>query len=249
MHTTSWLWCLSSNTLPLPNYLRDAKVVWTIPPTCKIILLLPEILQCGMFLPKSACINYYGFPSLSPNAALLFGWLSRTDMELETNWRSGSIISSATCLLCSQSGKFLQPLFFSCLFSRSIWTSACSLCSASKLHHSWQKEIGLVIGTSNGKRFHKVIRELAWEAMVYYLCQERNFQAFRRPHRSPDYIVKLIKHNVRVKASLFRNVEVSSLNSLLCKNGLVPPTVLVLLCSAIWHGLPFFYTFLIDQEK
>ncbi|PWA54454.1 RNA-directed DNA polymerase, eukaryota, Reverse transcriptase zinc-binding domain protein [Artemisia annua] len=82
------------------------------------------------------------------------------------------------CTFCKVGPDSHDHLFFSCDFSRKIWCKLKYLVRMDCAPNDWQNLLNFMIKRPVNESIWSILQRLVLGACVYYIWQERNFQAF-----------------------------------------------------------------------
>lgn len=107
-----------------------------------------------------------------------------------------------TCLLCNLQVESRNHLYFDCGFSYDLWTL---IASRSRIipRRSWDETILQMQSLPSEKAFRLLVL-LSWQAILYWLWNERNNRLHSNTFRSIDSIFSLIDRQIRNKIQSFR---------------------------------------------
>ncbi|XVE89156.1 hypothetical protein DITRI_Ditri19aG0128100 [Diplodiscus trichospermus] len=109
-------------------------------------------------------------------------------------------------------------LFFGCCFAKDIWRSILQLCGLDRVVGSWNEELQWAITKFKGKALPFIVLRIAWRAYVYFVWRERNKRIYEQKSESSYQIVERIKEAVYYRLYGLKNIEIDSVNSLICTN-------------------------------
>ena len=104
---------------------------------------------------------------------------------------------SPSCLLCNTANESRDHLFQDCSFSFNLWTQLARKLRLSPLRN-WDATLGQMIALPKGKP-PTLLSYLAWQAMIYWLWNERNARLHSNTFRSVDTIYTTIYRQLKNK--------------------------------------------------
>lgn len=109
---------------------------------------------------------------------------------------------SPSCLLCNAANESRDHLFQDCSFSFNLWTQLARKLRLSPLRN-WDATLGQMIALPKGKP-PTLLSYLAWQAMIYWLWNERNARLHSNTFHSADTIYTTIYRQLKNKIQSFR---------------------------------------------
>lgn len=118
-----------------------------------------------------------------------------------------------SCLLCNAAAESRDHLFFNCSYSWTIWLEVSRRCGHQP-EQNWATEL-LNLQSLRGNRCSKRLILLGWQAVIYWVWQERNHRLHRSQFRSTVSILLLIKRQMKEKILSFRSTSPALSSSLM----------------------------------
>lgn len=108
----------------------------------------------------------------------------------------------ATCLLCSSCPESRDHLFFECAFTWSIWDPIARRCSITPTCH-WNQTLVQMQSLAGNKHSGRITL-LAWQAVIYWIWQERNKRLHSNQSRTADSLITIVCRQIKERLLSFR---------------------------------------------
>ncbi|GJV80073.1 RNA-directed DNA polymerase, eukaryota, reverse transcriptase zinc-binding domain protein [Tanacetum coccineum] len=110
-------------------------------------------------------------------------------------WKPNDVLKCALCNKCSDSH---NHLFFTCDFSKVVWTDLKKLMNI-RLSGSWDQILSEMKALPLNRNIWSIVRRIVCNAAVYYVWQKRNNRIFKNEKRDAEIVLSLIKDTVILK--------------------------------------------------
>ncbi|KAL6978569.1 hypothetical protein U1Q18_052644 [Sarracenia purpurea var. burkii] len=110
------------------------------------------------------------------------------------------------CSLCSEKVETKDHLFFSCLYSHSIWTSVLRRLDKAHVENSFEAWAKWVLEGAKGNTFAAITIKLSFSISVYCIWRERNNRKFQRIRKGKDRVLEEIMDMVRMRLGSRRRI-------------------------------------------
>ncbi|XP_071708702.1 uncharacterized protein [Rutidosis leptorrhynchoides] len=140
----------------------------------------------------SQCIPRHSFI-----VSLLMGRKLKTQDRLMA-WELRSDYA-VVCPLCSLVMDSHDHLFFSCPFSKQVWTHMVAFTCLSPSCSAWENITQQLIQFGSRRMVRFIVAKLVFAACLYFIWQERNSRMFGKRVRSTDQLCEVIRSTVRLK--------------------------------------------------
>ncbi|GJX96374.1 RNA-directed DNA polymerase, eukaryota, reverse transcriptase zinc-binding domain protein, partial [Tanacetum coccineum] len=168
-----------------------AKISWD--KTCK-----PKD-QGGLGLKDLGAWNEYGSLKMNIPRHAFVTWLAIQERLMTQDrikiWRPNDDLKCGLCSKCSDSH---DHLFFTCEFSKEVWHELQNILNV-RLSDNWNQIISEIEALPLNRNIWSIVRRIVFNAVVYFIWQERNNRIFKNEKRDKETIVKLIKENTVMK--------------------------------------------------
>ena len=138
-------------------------------------------------IPKQNFLTWLVVLNRCPTKDRIIGWGLQT---------------SPLCLLCNSENETRDHLFFSCVYSASVWESLARKARCSPIT-SWNQVIAHMQHLSQPKH-RRLLSLLAWQSAIYFVWTERNNRLHRQQYRSPSSIILSASSLIKNKISSLR---------------------------------------------
>lgn len=114
---------------------------------------------------------------------------------------------SPNCLFCGLE-ETRSHIFFECMFSSKVLTGVfLKIGKKGPIPLSWQKVLDLWCTTLKRHAPLNLISKLAFQAILYDICLERNFKVHTNQMRLVDVVVIIIVQDIRYRVFIFPKVR------------------------------------------
>lgn len=151
-----------------------------------------KIVWSRRHLPRFAVILWMAFRQRLPTLDKLYHW---------------GIADNNNCLLCGLLRENTYHLFFSCPFSRSVWSATLSKIQCQTITFFWNLIPDWLLTTHWNSNFQKELIFQAVATTVYCLWKERNNRFHTSIKRNPDTITCEILQCLRYCVTSWKNIR------------------------------------------
>jgi hypothetical protein len=133
--------------------------------------------------------------------------------------------------MCKSCRVFLLPriyLFFECSFTKRIWCTIMSFFLISKVHHCWDDLLDRGISSLKGSSLRATVCKMAWWSSAYHIWLQRNVIIHNSIVWTEEKIMKSIQKGIKARLCFRRKFHRSALNSSMCCNWGIDPSMVVL---------------------
>ncbi|XP_060216340.1 uncharacterized protein LOC132643835 [Lycium barbarum] len=105
-------------------------------------------------------------------------------------------IDDVQCPLCEAHDEGCEHLFFTCNFSKQIWTSLLKRQGIARQAMNWQQEIQWALTHARGRSTNAEIYRMTLAGSIYHIWKERNTRVFQGKRRVAAIVVRQIVQEV-----------------------------------------------------